>query len=237
MSWITSQHVWTQLKLLKSLQSDEVPWAMQLGLCHDEAPILLCEVIEEVWSTVVYNSTHKVITFNLKGNSYSINSDILSTCIHLPQNTHAKPPTDNEIRQMLNEINYAAPDVNLRKIVRKNLRKEWSYFIDSLIKVFSGKIRNFDAITFLVQEIAYSILYNHFYNLGETILNEIGYKLGNIEYRPKNIYYARFFMLIAIHIAPTMVIDHIENQLTCWIQNKRLFKDLLRINLHEGCKA
>ena len=77
-------------------------------------------------------------------------------------------------------------------------------------------------------------LYNHVYNLGETMLNEIGFKLGNIESRPKNIYYARFIMLIANHVAPTMVIDHPENQMTCWIQNKRLFKDLVRINLHEG---
>ena len=74
---------------------------------------------------------------------------------------------------MLNEINYVAPDVNLGKIVRKNLGKEWSYFFDSLIKVFSGKISNFDAITSVIQEIAYSILYNNFYNLGETMLIEI----------------------------------------------------------------
>ena len=38
------------------------------------------------------------------------------------------------------------------------------------------------------------------------------------------------------HVAPAMVIDHLENQLTCWIQNKRLFKDLVKINLHEGTK-
>ena len=77
-------------------------------------------------------------------------------------------------------------------------------------------------------------MYNHVYNLGETILNEIGFKLGNIESRPKNIYYARFILLIANHVAPALVIDHPENQLTCWIQNKGFFKDLVRINLHEG---
>ena len=71
------------------------------------------------------------------------------------------------------EINYAIPDGNLGKIFRKNLRKEWSYLFDSAIKVFSGKISNFDAITFVIQEIAYGILYNHFHNLGETIIIEI----------------------------------------------------------------
>ena len=73
---------------------------------------------------------------------------------------------------MLNKINYVTPDVNLGKIVRKNLRKEWSYFFDSLIKVFSGKISNFDSIIYVIQEIAYGILYNQFCNLGDTIINE-----------------------------------------------------------------
>ena len=63
----------------------------------------------------------------------------------------------------------------------------------------------------MIQEISYSILYNHFYNLGETILIEIRTKLGNLESRRKNIYYARFIMLLANHVAPTMVVDQPEN--------------------------
>ena len=43
-------------------------------------------------------------------------------------------------------------------------------------------------------------------------------------------------MLTANHVAPTLVLDHPENQLPCWVQNKRLFKDLVRINLLEGTK-
>ena len=42
-------------------------------------------------------------------------------------------------------------------------------------------------------------------------------------------------MFITNHVAPTLVMDHLENQLSCcWVQNKRLVKDLFRINLHEG---
>ena len=207
---------------------------MQHVLCNDCNPILFCEVVEEVWSTAVYNATNKVITFNLKGNSYSINGDVLNTSLNLPANTHAKSPSEVDIRKMLNEINYSTPNANLGKIVRKNLRKEWSYFFDSLIKVFSGKISNFDAITSVIQEIAYGVLYNHFHDLGELLIIEIGTKLGNIESRSKNIYYARFIMLIANHVVPNLVVDQPENQLVCWVQNKRLFKDLVRINLHEG---
>ena len=118
---------------------------------------------------------------------------------------------------MLGEINYVEPEANLGKIVRKNLRTEWSYFFDCLIKIFTEKIRNFDAITQVVQEIAYGVLYDHFHNLGETILGEIGFKLRNRKSRTKNVYFARLFMLLANHVAPGMVLNHSENQLSCWV--------------------
>ena len=86
-----------------------------------EAPVLFCEVVEEVQSSAVYNSTDEVINFNLKGSLYSINGDVINTCLNFPANTHAKPPTEIDIRTMLNEINYVVPDANLGKIVRKNL--------------------------------------------------------------------------------------------------------------------
>ena len=97
-----------------------------------------------------------------------------------------------------------------------------------ITKVFSGKLSNFDAIITVVQEITYGVMYNHFFNLGETLINEIGFKVGSIESRTKNIYDARFIMLLANHVASSMVTDHPENQLTCWVQNKRLFKDLVK---------
>ena len=39
-------------------------------------------------------------------------------------NNHAKYPTKNEIRTMLEEINYVVPNANLGNIVRKNIRNE-----------------------------------------------------------------------------------------------------------------
>ena len=89
---------------------------------------------------------------------WCVNSINLHNCIQPPfyncksnWATHAKSPTKPDIRTMLHEINYALPDANLGKIVRKNLRKEWIYFFESFIKVFSGKISNFDAITYVIQ--------------------------------------------------------------------------------------
>ena len=89
--------------LMKFLGQCNLSYAMTAAL------ILFCEVIEEVWSTTVYNLTDKVISFNLKVNLYSINGDVLNYCLNLPNNTHAKSLTEPEIRTMLHEINYAVP--------------------------------------------------------------------------------------------------------------------------------
>ena len=95
-----------------------------LSYAMTATPILFCEVVEKVWNTAVCNTSDKVITFNLKGNSYSIYGDVPNASLNLSANTHAISPSEIDIRKMLNEINYAAPDANLGKIVRKNLRKE-----------------------------------------------------------------------------------------------------------------
>ena len=43
----------------------------------------------------------------------------------------------------------------------------------------------------------YMLLFDKFYNFSNYVMIEIGYKLGDIQKRPRNIYYARFFMLLA----------------------------------------
>ena len=72
---------------------------------------------------------------------------MISTLLRLPENNQYNPPYEQKIRTMLREIYYVEPNANLGKIVRNGCRKEWSYFYDSIINVFSGKISNFDAIT------------------------------------------------------------------------------------------
>ena len=106
-----------------------------LGQCKlvyaiTEAHVLLCEVIEEVWIQQQFTTTlTRYSLIDLKGNSYSINVDILSTCLNLPADTHIAFPTENEISTMLGEINYAEPEANLGKIVRKNLRNRVELFL------------------------------------------------------------------------------------------------------------
>ncbi|KAK1401500.1 hypothetical protein POM88_001105 [Heracleum sosnowskyi] len=137
--------------------------------------------------------------------------------------------SDNDVN-MLNLINYVLPTDNLSKIQRKGMFKEWSFFFDVILKVFSGKISNYDAVTLFMLDIAYMLLSDSFYNLGSLILYELGTKLGNKASRSKNIYYARFFTLLANHVDSNLVIQFPANSKECWVQNKRVLEDLNRLN-------
>ena len=71
---------------------------------------------------------------------------------------------------MLDSINYVGETQNLGKIYRKGMRKEWSLFCDSIIKVFSGKVSNFDAFTTSMQNIMFMLFNDKYFNIGKIIL-------------------------------------------------------------------
>jgi hypothetical protein len=122
-----------------------------------EAPTIYCEVVEEFWESAVISQETDEIAFTLKGKSYTLNSQIVSEALKLPISENA-PIKDSDLVEMLLMVNYAGSTSILGKIARKNLRKEWSYFFDCVIKVFSGKITNYDAITYTMLPVAYGIL-------------------------------------------------------------------------------
>ncbi|KAK1369385.1 hypothetical protein POM88_035477 [Heracleum sosnowskyi] len=141
-----------------------------------EAPTLYFEVIEAIWESAVFDSVNATITFVLQRKEHVINSDIISACLNLPDNNRLEKHSDTDIVNMLNLINYALPTENLSKIQRKGMVKEWSFFFDSILKLFSGKISNYDAVISSMLDIAYMLLNDSFYNLGSLILYELGAK-------------------------------------------------------------
>ena len=165
-----------------------------------------------------------------------MSTSVLSDALRLPENNCSAMASDEEVRQMLSDINYdvTPSSVNLGEVSRRYLRREWSYFFDSIIKVFSGKVSNFDAITTSMQLIAYSVLYDKYFDLSKLILTEIVLKLGNKESRVNKIYFARFIMIVINHLVREVVLDREGDKLNCWTQRKRVFQDLVRINKNSG---
>ena len=106
--------------------------------------------------------------------------------------------------------------------------------IDFIIKVFSGKVSNFDTIITSMQLISYSLMYDKYFDLSRVILTEIGSNLGNKESRANKIYFSRFIMININHLVKEVVLDRKEDKINCWTQSKKVFMDLVRINRHSG---
>ncbi|KAL8157051.1 hypothetical protein AgCh_001954 [Apium graveolens] len=199
-----------------------------------ESPVIYCEMVEEVWTTIVYNSKDKTITFTLKGNNYCINSDIIRACFQLPENNTLVPHTDTDVSSMIISMGYSFDPSRLGEVRRKGLRKEWSFLCDSFIKVFPGKISNFDDVTYSLVNMLYMLLSGKYHNFSESVLYELGFKLGDIKKRSRNIYYARFFMLLANFFSEDLIIENPTNKLDCWVQERRVIADLNRANNLQG---
>ncbi|WOG85173.1 hypothetical protein DCAR_0104360 [Daucus carota subsp. sativus] len=194
------------------------------------SPTIYAEIVQEMWNTACCSEAE--IKLKINGKSYTITPSLINEALHLPNANFETLPTDEEIISMLNSIKYASEISHLGQVRRPYLRKEWSYFFDTLIKVFTGKCSGFDSITTYVQKIAYSLIYGRAINIGSLLLNEFSYKLGDMVKRGKIIYYARFFMIIANHLQKDLSIKNKDDQLQVCVQAKRLFAQLVKNNLN-----
>ena len=58
-----------------------------------------------------------------------------------------------------------------------------------------------------MQSIAYALLYDRYFDIAAIIMLEIGVKLGSLESRTKNIYFARFITMIINHVCKDIVLQ------------------------------
>lgn len=64
--------------LLKFISECKLSYAML------ESPILYCEIVEEVWTTTIFDAGNKVLNFNVNGKDFSVNNDMITACLRLP---------------------------------------------------------------------------------------------------------------------------------------------------------
>ena len=88
-----------------------------------EAPTIQCELVEEFWSSNEYLEKINKISFVCKGKPYTLTPELLGYALRLPENNSSSLASNDEIRKMLDETNYALTpsNVNLGEIVRKEL--------------------------------------------------------------------------------------------------------------------
>ena len=83
---------------------------------------------------------------------------------------------------------------------------------DILTKVFSSKVSNFDLDNISMLNMLYMLVTDKFYNFSDLVLFELGFKLGDLNKRGKNVYYARFFMMLANHLCEKIVLENPNNK-------------------------
>ncbi|KAL1808707.1 hypothetical protein ACET3Z_025697 [Daucus carota] len=194
------------------------------------APTIYCEIVEQMWTSATYDSGTKTLSVMINNISYNINGETVRAALRLPRNSTVRVPTENEIVSMLRDMHYNGDLSNLGQILRRHMRKEWSFLCDTFIKVFSGKVSNYDAFTMSMQTMFHMLLTDEYFNICDLVLYEIVAKLGPHVDRPRNIYFARFLMIIANHLVKNLVIAQPDNTLDCWLQSKRVCSDLMRID-------
>ncbi|KAL8104980.1 hypothetical protein AgCh_028948 [Apium graveolens] len=197
-----------------------------------ESPTIYYEVMEEMWTTVVYQDNDKTITLSIKGKEHCINCDIIKACFNFPDNTTTNPHTDDDIVNLFNSM-AMPPTTKLSEIRRLGLRKEWSFFCDVVTKVFSGKVSNFDSANTIMLNMLYMLLTDKYFNFSDAVMFELGYKLGEVNKRSKHIYYARFLMIISNHICEDLVIENPTNKLDFWVQERRVIVNLNSVDHHK----
>ncbi|KAL8120267.1 hypothetical protein AgCh_017429 [Apium graveolens] len=112
----------------------------------------------------------------------------------LPTKNLVEVPTPDELIEFLDFINYSGR-INLSSLNRTNLRKEWSFIFDSVVRAFTCRKTGYDNISSVVQKMVYSIAHNKHLNVGLLILKELATRLTMpLSARGKEIFFPRFIM-------------------------------------------
>ncbi|KAK1378728.1 hypothetical protein POM88_025472 [Heracleum sosnowskyi] len=185
-----------------------------------------------MWSTADCSNTRGEIKFTIKGNSYIITPSVINEALHFPESNFENVPAHGEISSMLEAINFAGCPLSLSQILKKNFRKEWSHFFDTLNKCFAAKCSSFDYINTFILKIAHSLLYGKRIDFGKLLFDEFSSKFGDVQDRDKIIYYARFLMIIANYLCKDICIQDTNDTLQVHMQSKKLFAGLVTKNLN-----
>src|SRR5438876_690926 len=207
-----------------------------------EKPIMFKSVLVEVWTSASFNiATDGVsiesVSFKVQGKEGIISPAHLNEALGLPNSNFQDSPTENDLLNFLLEEGYACDNpvgLRFRDLKRVNCNKELSYLFDTITKVFAGKCSNFEVMTSLTLVIAYAMIKNVNFNIGELVFNELINKLGPKTARKTEVYYARFLVLVVLHQIRGLDLPNInaanrkELTIECTKQNVRLFNEIMK---------
>jgi len=157
--------------------------------------------VSAIWSTGEYNEEMKTITFSLDGSTHIISLGVVRDALRLPiAAQYTSPVSDEVLRSWFVNIGYFKELGSLGRVKKALFRKEWSFFLDTLSKVFAPKQTNFDVLPSYVQQMGYALVHNLNFDFADFILSNIGTCI-NMDRR--KIYYSRFLNVIFNFLIPS----------------------------------
>ncbi|KAL8089098.1 hypothetical protein AgCh_038753 [Apium graveolens] len=101
----------------------------------------------QVWNTALVNETNTAFSFEYKGHRYEVDVDVLVQALRLPACDGAPDNyTTEQLFDMLRTLIYKGEIINIGKLTRTKLKREWNFFFDCINRCFLNKTTNFDAL-------------------------------------------------------------------------------------------
>ena len=88
-------------------------------------------------------------------------------------------------------------EIDLARLNKKYVRREWSFLYDTMLKVFAGRKTGWDQISYIAQYLVYSFAHGRPINVGRLIMKELTWRLGKSPAKRGNeIFFPRFIQSV-----------------------------------------
>lgn len=120
-------------------------------------------------STALVSPDKTSFTFTMGGTHYYVDASIFKAVLNLPASDFVNNPSSDDLAKFFSDIHYTGV-MDLNRLNKNLLVAEWYCFFDTLAKVFANcSQKNFNIITFLLQNIDYAIVYNRRIDIGKLL--------------------------------------------------------------------
>lgn len=106
----------------------------------------------ELYYTLINISTKNdpKFSFDIFGKTYVVDTNVFNRIFRFSFDNCEPLPDKNELLNFFYNIGYKIQPLNLIKLCKNHLTKEWTFLFDTLSKVFSAKTGGFHAITHII---------------------------------------------------------------------------------------
>ncbi|KAK1394320.1 hypothetical protein POM88_013376 [Heracleum sosnowskyi] len=166
-------------------------------------PTLYVDVLEGFWRTALVatmakedGTSFQEVSCTIGGKSFQFGEKEINEALGFKVEGHDTEASDGEMVAFLDFIKYA-DEIDMAKLNKKHVRREWSFLFDTLQKVFLCRKTGWDHISHIAVKLAYSLAHNQEINVGAIVLKELAQRLGRtVRGRGNEIFYPRFLQCI-----------------------------------------